>query len=88
MRTVPFGTSLALGGQRGVTDKVIKAFGLSEQMVFEEDEKATTANKCGMRVRSLKKMTTKMEPRHITVDSTNQLQVMTKRRIVCPNVTA
>ena len=68
MRTVPFGTSLALGGQGGVTDKVIKSFGQSEQMVFEEDEKATTANKCGMRVRSLKKMTTKMEPRHITVD--------------------
>ena len=33
-----------------------------EQMVFEEDEKATTANKCGIRVRSLKKMTTKTEP--------------------------
>lgn len=39
-------------------------FGQSKQMVFEEYEKATTANKCGMRVRSLKKMTTKTEPRY------------------------
>ena len=64
MTTVHFGTSLALGGQGGVTDKVMKAFGQSEQMVFEEDEKATTANKCGMPVKSLKKMTSKTEPRY------------------------
>ena len=65
MTTVHFGTSLALGGQGGVTDKVIKAFGQSEQMVFEENEKVTTANKCGMRVRRLKNMmTTKTEHRY------------------------
>ena len=39
-------------------------FGQNKQMVFEEYEKATTTNKCGMRVRSLKKMTTKTEPRY------------------------
>ena len=50
----------------GVTDKVMEAFGQSEQMVFEEDEKATTANKCGMPVKSLKKMTSKTEPHYST----------------------
>ena len=43
-----------------------QSFGQSEQMVFEEDEKKTTANKCKMRIRSLKK---RLQKRNlVTVD--------------------